>query len=950
MAKSGLVAVALAGCLIGGGGSAAGQAHGATTSAMNGTVTDRTGAVLTGVAVAVSGEAMMGTRTTVTDARGRYEVSAMPPGEYTVAFSLPGFRRVTRTGIRTTLGATATVDMILDVADREDTVVVSGRPPLVDRSGTTIASSLDAEQLAALPASRSQSAILAATPSIQLTRFDVGGNTAFTPGGFSAYGTSGLNRPMIEGIVITGMFPLGFTLDYGSFEHVSVGLGAFGPELPWPGVSVQVVTKSGGNVHRGTVYLDYENRGWQSVNIDAEQVLRGARSAEGIPAHEANRMTSYRDSNADAGGPIEKDRLWWYASFRASETAAWQLNFPVKPLRTEVTNLGGKLTAQGPRLNRFVVFGQAAWNRQPNRLEGFVRPATSINLSEDSTTNQAADGGVWKVEWNSVAKKKFVVEVLGGQFIAGRHERPNGSSPRIEDTNLNVYGGNRDWETTQRRSQLLGSLTFVTAGWAGSHQVKLGGDFQRWTTTETWNRGYADNVLLVTDRGAPSEVYQFETPSKSVGGVQWYGAYVSDAWRVTRTLTFNLGLRFDRYRVFLPAQEHPSGRSGERSWAAQTFAAVDNLIDWNVVAPRFGASQVLTADGRTVLKASYATYRPPPGQELPNLNPNSPVWWEKFTWEDADGDRRWDPGEARGTSLEQRGGKEVESLDPNLKLGFTREVTTRLEREVAPNTSIETGVVWRGERLPSIRQDGSQPWSAFTRAVPVTDPGIDGTSGTSDDGPALILYDLNERPAAPSYSVRNVATPGADNLTWEVTARRRFNRRWSVMGGFSHTWVREHGNSYFGQAVRNNLYPLTPNDLINTGGDGRYEFRVWSARAFGTYEGPWGLRFTPFLRHQSGQPFGRTFVVRGLNLGQLRVLAEPIDTRRMDNLTLLDLRVEKGFPLGPGRRLSTFVDVFNLFNANPEQNVNWSSGTSTFLSPITIVPPRIARVGMSLSW
>ena len=150
-----------------------------------------------------------------------------------------------------------------------------------------------------------------------------------------------------------------------------------------------------------------------------------------------------------------------------------------------------------------------------------------------------------------------------------------------------------------------------------------------------------------------------------------------------------------------------------------------------------------------------------------------------------------------------------------------------------------------------------------------------------------------------------------------------------------------------GQAVRQNAFPLTPNDLINADENGAYDYRVWSAKVYGTYEAPWGLRFTPFLRHQSGQPFGRTFVAP-LNYGNIRILAEPIGTRRTDNITLTDLRVEKVFRFGNTRRIAAFVDLFNAFNANPEQSTNW--GSTMFLRPITIVAPRIARIGLKADW
>jgi hypothetical protein len=79
------------------------------------------------------------------------------------------------------------------------------------------------------------------------------------------------------------------------------------------------------------------------------------------------------------------------------------------------------------------------------------------------------------------------------------------------------------------------------------------------------------------------------------------------------------------------------------------------------------------------------------------------------------------------------------------------------------------------------------------------------------------------------------------------------------------------------------------------------------------------------------------------------VLAEPVGTWRTDNIAIVDLRVEKGFRIAQGRRIGVFVDVFNVFNANPEQNVVWSSGAS-YLRPIDIVPPRIARIGAKLDW
>ncbi len=479
--------ITLAGALFVSVASATAQTIGATMGALNGRITDQTGAVLPGVTVVASSPAMMGSRRIVTDAQGRYEVPVVPPGEYTLAFSLPGFNGKIRKGIRVNLGETATVDEELNLASVSDVVVVSGKSPVIDRSGTAIAYSPEARQLADLPASRSPMAILEATPGMQIVRFDVAGSNGPSGGGSSAYGMGGPHRPTIEGITIARYNGLGFTLDYGSLEHVSVGLGAYGPEWPWPGVAIQFVTKSGGNQHRGSLYLDYLQRAWQAFNIDADQIALGVQGGGGLRPREVNRQWSNRDANVDAGGPISTDRLWWYVSVRDQEMAARQVNYAVGPRRTHVTNGGGKITALAAGNSRVVVFAQTTRNHQPERQDGFLRPAAAINLHKGSTSNQLAQGGVWKVEWNAFVRQKLYVEVLGGQFLADLQQRPNGDSPRIEDVNsLTVDGGSRHWMERQRDHQIIASASFVTTSRAGTHHVKLGGEFRRLVLAEQW--------------------------------------------------------------------------------------------------------------------------------------------------------------------------------------------------------------------------------------------------------------------------------------------------------------------------------------------------------------------------------------------------------------------------------------------------------------------------------
>ena len=180
------------------------------------------------------------------------------------------------------------------------------------------------------------------------------------------------------------------------------------------------------------------NRDWQSFNIDEEQIRRGAQGGRGLSPREANRLWSYRDINADVGGYIKPDTLWWYSSVRDQEVAARQVNFPVKPLRTSLTNYSGKATYQATpeqQARRLRTGGtepsaEPPGSLRPDRLQPSVA-TTAINESEESTTDQLARGWVWKAEWNAVINDTVFFEVQGRTV---RRQPPPGAAwrPRLD--------------------------------------------------------------------------------------------------------------------------------------------------------------------------------------------------------------------------------------------------------------------------------------------------------------------------------------------------------------------------------------------------------------------------------------------------------------------------------------------------------------------------------------
>jgi hypothetical protein len=916
----------------------AGQSAGETTGAIEGTVTDPTGAPLQHVAVRASGAPLMKPVEVLSGAEGHYRIPLLHPGEYEVTFTLNLFSTNARPA-RVSAGTVTRLSVTLDVTLPSDVVTVDGSARTLSPRGTTLSAIFDEHDLARLPGSRTVAATLAASAGMYATRAAVGSSQAVAPAPLGAYGTSAFQRPTIDGTSVAGMHQIGFSPDYGSFQHVRVGLGAYGPEWPSPGVHAQIITKSGGDRYRGTLYAGYGRAGWQAHNIDAGQADP---TVDAAAARAANRQQGDHDLNGDIGGFLLPQRAWWYASLRDHRAAVSRMTYPFAPIETRVRSVTAKGTVRLSNAMRLDLSGQRAVQRQPTKLDAALLSAgTARHVTPLSTLDQRAEGTVWSAEWTATRGDTLLLSGHTGGFVAARTEHPKSAAPRIEDRGtFEVTGGGRHWQTGRSSIQAGGTMVHMGGGRLSGHLLKVGGEARRIVDAETWFQGYPGDVLHVRHNGVAQEVYLYQTPSRSESGQWWFTAFAGDSWRLHDRLTAELGVRFDRFRIFLPPQAH----------RATTFDPVPALAAWNTVVPRLGVIFDLTGDDRTLLRMTYGRYRLTPSTALGfNLNPNAPAWFVRYRWADDDGDGVWDPGEEK-EEVERRDGSALPMLDPALQLPIVYERTARIEREVTETFSVRTGVVHRHDRQQGVQQRATWTFEDFTVAAPRIDPGPDGRLGTADDGGIVLLSDLPLGLAgASAVIVRNVADADSDAFSWDIAAHRRFSGRWSLSADYVHTWHRTQASGFLGQAVRNNVLPLTPNDLLHTD-DGRHVFSTWAAKAIATYGGPWNTIATAFVRHQSGQPFGRTFLAQPpLNQGSVRVLAEPVGTRRQDHVTVVDIQIGKAVRLPRVGRMTTMVEVFNLLNANPEEEVVWSSGP-TFLRPLAVLPPRVARVSLRVDW
>jgi hypothetical protein len=922
---------------------AAGQTVSSSAGAIAGTITDSTRGVLPGVVVTLSGPAVMGTPTTTSGENGAYRFVSLSPGEYTVTFALSGFGTVIREGIRVGAGFTATVNTELQPAAVAESVTVSGQSPIVDVTSNQVATRYDTEMLASLPGARDFWAVIAQTPAVSMGRVDVGGSGALTQQPYTAYGLAsagGVNRAEVEGVMVNeggggGGSDMYYT-DYGAFAEIAVNAVGNGADMPSPGVLSQLIAKSGGNAYRGNVYFDYQNETLEATNIDDAQIAAGVRGSNVLDARDTNRLSRFQDLNVDIGGYIKPDRLWWYGAFRHGVTEQRYPTLLDDIQYTRVPVATGKVTYNATTAHKLIGFYQFQTKEQPDYL-GAIRIGggrqTTALMTADSVWYSRFPLHVWKAEYNGVLSSSLFLELRAGAYHSVWAREGKSSAPRIEDIGSNVVSGGV-WATDLRRHrpQFNGALSFATSRWGGTHNVKVGGEVMRDLLVQPFH-GFetATNAISVFNNNAPNQVDIYLSPSESKNGLWTGSTYLNDTWQLNGRVTINAGVRFDHHSAYLPDQQGPGG---------QRFSRVDDIVSFDNWGARLGVSVDLTGDGRTVAKASYGSFWLYPAADLASgLNPNATMWFQRHSWADPNRNGVFDAGE-QGALLSVQGGTATTVFDPDLENTYVRQVTTYIEREVMANVGVRSGFVWNGRRQVRGQINVNRPLSAYTVPIAIRDPGPDGRLGTADDGDTFTAYNLDA--AGLARPIVNITTnldgTDSDYFTWETTVTRRETGGWSLLASFAQTWRHE---TALGAGAG-----YTPNAFINAS-DGRLNSTVWQGKVHATLRLPWELRLTPTLRHQAGAPYGRTFT-QALNWGNATVRSEPINARRMPNVTVVDVRSEKAIAWRAGC-LVGFFDVYNIFNTNAEQEITITSGAS-FLRPVAITAPRIARLGVKFVW
>lgn len=943
-----------------------------TLGAIEGTVTDETGASLPGVTMSLTSPVLQVPQlTVVTDDQGRYRFSDLRVGIYRLQSELSGFQGFVRENLDISVGFVARVDVLLKVGNVEETVTVSGASPVVDltttRGGQTINTAITTK---AIPMVGHQVDIVRLTPGLSggvgtragnPTQMGLQANISI-----SAYGQTGVTA-MVEDFQMHSNNQPPMLIGTEQMDVRSFGNTA---EIQNPGAALNYVFSSGGNQLHGRFAGLAMNQAFQSSNIGTP-ILRQQRFTT------PEELREYYDVQGNMGGRILLDRLWFFATARRRESSRSIGGFALNA-GPDSQYLTGDEPSFFPNAEQWGTIGKLSYQATPKyQVVGFWwRDRTADNGScasgyfgatscrtvpfEASTIYNLRDL-VWNAEIRGTPKNNLTFFFKAGRaaYQTRYYIQPGfEDAPTRYNRNTGLYTGspisNGTTTTAQRRGdtrfhQYVGSLTFLPSGVLSGHQLKVGFRSNLAKVSGGVDNHPAGNYALVFDTVAgvvdqPVEIVTFSFPVQPQNQLNLHSWYVSDQWRLSPRLTLNLGLRFDRQHPFIPAQRQQASTFA----SAASFDAV-NLRAWNMWAPRAALAWDPTGDGKTVVKGTYGWYN----DELPYFvgtftDMYNPLFASETTyrWRDANGNRNYDAGEV---NLDLNGpdfvsitsAANTKPLDTHVKLPHSHEVAISFERELLPNMGARLLYLYKRRADEYTTVNAARPYEAYNVPLSRRDPGPDGLIDTPDDGPMVTIYDFDPAYRGSRFVLNERVNNPQDNTAQniEVSLNRRMAGRWSAMGSYGAT--RQH-RSLDGVIATPNQSSFPFDDTWS-----------WVARGAGSYLLPFNVLFGATLNVRSGIPGQRTYVFRATDpLGgpplrqqtTVTLRLEPFGASQGPMQKYLDLRLGRTFETGQRRELVLSVDVLNALNDSGAQALTFISGPT--FGQITLIPtPRILRFG-----
>lgn len=896
------------------------------TGTITGVATDEQGAVLPGVTVTLESPALIVPQTKATNEIGMYSFVSLPPGTYSVSFEMQGFATIRREGIIVRVAATTTVDQVLKLATVSETITVTGESPVVDTKSVSKSTNFDEDLLANIPQAREIWSTVEQVPGATLSKFNVGGSESAQQSGMQIHGSvPGQQEYAIEGLKLN--WPGGnggataFYFDHDSFAEINIMTNAANAEVGTSGVYMNMVTKSGGNELSGGASIFWKDDSFQADNVSDQLRAQGVTSG--------NPVNFIYDINANLGGPILRDKAWFFGSYRRYDISTQVLGI-TRPDGTPAPDLNhqsnaiGKVTVQLNKRNKLM--GSLNFNYQ-NR---FYRRPTSDFVEEKASWRQIEPAYITQGQWTSLVSDKLFLDIRYGYLhlifpLAYQPEIGPNDYAR-QDILLHTLKGaaTYDFENLATRHQANASMTYFVDDWAGSHSFKSGFEFGRAFNQRSFAAN--GNYVLRYYNGEPLEVQTYNYPVVSKNYIDTITLYGQDSWVANRRLTLNYGLRYERLVGWAPAQ----GREGNEFFPAEQFARLNDIPHWSDIAWRLGATYDVSGDGKTAIKGFAGRFLIQEGTQLVEQVNANDTSGDYRKWTDLNGNNLAELAEL-GPPTRPYGGK-VNKIDPNLERAYSDEFNLGVERELMRNVSL--GVTY-------FRRHNRNLYSGINLAVPVS--AYTPVEVTSPIGPVTAY---NQDPTTLGKADRRITNIDGLETTYngvELVFNKRMAERWQLLAGFT---VGQHQGLY-DRGLNDDFY--NPNlgqnrEDSKIGYDSTYQVKI-----VGTYVFPREFTLSTNVRYFTGQPVEENIVIRGLNQGTVTILAAPRGNARLDNVTLWDLRLSKIFNWGSRAKIEAMLEVFNLLNKGAKVRINQNVGP-TFGNPIAILPPRIAGLGLRLTF
>jgi hypothetical protein len=727
-------------------------------ASITGVARDSSGAVLPGVTVEASSQALIEkTRSVVTSGTGQYAIVDLRPGTYTVTFTLPGFNTVRREGIELTGNFVASVSVEMRVGAVTETITVSGEAPIVDVTNSRRQQTISGDVIAAIPSSRQYFGLTTLVPALNIQGNDIGGASGPI---FSVFQIHGGRRN--EGQVLVDGLSMGFqgmgvsfyVPEVGTAQEVTFSLSGGLGEAPTGGPQMNIVPRAGGNVFSGSLFVTGANGAMQGDNLTQE--IRDA----GLTGR--NELKKLWEVNPALGGPIRRDRLWFYGTFRH------QGNRQLVAGMFENRNAGDPTKwTYDPDSSRQAV-DDGTWKNGSLRLTWQATPRNKVNVWWDeqtvcqhcigggTRTGLVFAGGIQSPEahgrtegfpqrmaqatWSSPASNRLLLEAslgLGPDIQFGGLQKNPYDKTLIRVTDQggsipNLAYRAAFWSRPRGLTRVAqGSLSYVT----GSHNAKFGGRYHY--NDSLGVNFYNDSQLSYTFlNGSPTQLTMFGNHDVRQLVTQGMASlYAQDQWTRGR-LTLQGGVRFEHLSA-----EFPDQQIGPNLFIpiGIKFSARDSGVGVKDIMPRMGAAYDLFGNGRTAVKMFLGRYVTPTNSTeayAGGQNPvNRVVTMTNRAWTDSN--RNFVPdcdllnpalnGEC-GPWSNQNFGKEVfaTTYDPDLLTGWNKreyswDLTAAVSQQLAPRVSVELSYarrVWGNFQVTDNRAVGPADFDPFTIVAP----------------------------------------------------------------------------------------------------------------------------------------------------------------------------------------------------------------------------------------